>query len=473
MAINKKLIHFNTFENFNSKKLSANVENTKYTLGVNGEIQTGSPDILYQSIIYIKDTQQQWTHGQLYNNTFIEITYLDLVNLKKNNKLIPGYKYKIIDYVTKVASIPDIELTSVEHPFDIIVIADSINTLNENAFACVKQGDDYFINNDLQSWKLKYCIDNDKTKFTWVKDTIDEGAVFNNTIYTRDQSLDKIINNIKYYAFINKSSQIYSKVLKPTSSDTVFLYSNDYYYGEEMFMNGSFSEYHEKQIGSRGIIYYMQDEFGNEASYDFKNILINSKYTFGDTIDDTILGNSRHNKINNIYDSQGVLTINNIILGNSCSYNTFESNCKNITLGNSCQYNSFDFECSNISLGFNSNKNVFGKNCSDMTFGTSLSNKFGNLCRENKLGNNCNYNTFLDVCVNNILLSGVKFCTLEKYCYNNIIPISCSYKHIKSGTHDLSDGFFDDLDLSNYYTKEEIDNTVGDINTILESIINV
>jgi hypothetical protein len=27
-------------------------------------------------------------------------------------------------------------------------------------------------------------------------------------------------------------------------------------------------------------------------------------------------------------------------------------------------------------------------------------------------------------------------------------------------------------DMSNYYTKEEIDNTVGDINTILESIIN-
>ena len=38
-------------------------ENTKYTLGINGEIQNGSPDILYQSIIYIKDTKQQWTHG--------------------------------------------------------------------------------------------------------------------------------------------------------------------------------------------------------------------------------------------------------------------------------------------------------------------------------------------------------------------------------------------------------------------------
>ena len=74
---------------------------------------------------------------------------------------------------------------------------------------------------------------------------------------------------------------------------------NDYFYGEEMTINGSFSGYCEKQIGSRGIIYYMQDEFGNEAPYDFKNILINSKYTFGDTIDDTILGDSQYNKINN------------------------------------------------------------------------------------------------------------------------------------------------------------------------------
>jgi hypothetical protein len=38
MAINKKLIHFNNFSNFNSKKLSANIENTKYTIGIEGSI---------------------------------------------------------------------------------------------------------------------------------------------------------------------------------------------------------------------------------------------------------------------------------------------------------------------------------------------------------------------------------------------------------------------------------------------------
>ena len=67
MAIEKKLIHFKNYSNFNSMKLSANEANTQYTRGVGGAIQNGSPDILYQSICWIKDTKQQWTHGQLYD----------------------------------------------------------------------------------------------------------------------------------------------------------------------------------------------------------------------------------------------------------------------------------------------------------------------------------------------------------------------------------------------------------------------
>lgn len=76
MAINKKLIHFNNFSTFNSQKLSANVENTKYTIGVDGAVQTGAPDILYQSICWIKDTKQQWTHGQLYSLSDTDNTYV-------------------------------------------------------------------------------------------------------------------------------------------------------------------------------------------------------------------------------------------------------------------------------------------------------------------------------------------------------------------------------------------------------------
>ena len=108
MAINKKLIHFNTFENFNSKKLSANIENTKYTLGVNGEIQKGSPDILYQSIVYIKDTKQQWTHGQLYDGSTFDPSDIEyLLNTKvdalnqsigsKQDTLISGTNIKTVN----------------------------------------------------------------------------------------------------------------------------------------------------------------------------------------------------------------------------------------------------------------------------------------------------------------------------------------------------------------------------------------
>lgn len=68
MAINKKLIHFNKKVTFNSQKLSANDSNTQYQVGGTGTVQTGAPDINYQSIVYIKDSKEIWTHGQFYGS---------------------------------------------------------------------------------------------------------------------------------------------------------------------------------------------------------------------------------------------------------------------------------------------------------------------------------------------------------------------------------------------------------------------
>lgn len=54
MAINKKLIHFATKENFDKlTKATSNSDTSK--------------DILYNSICFIKNTNQIWTHGSLYN----------------------------------------------------------------------------------------------------------------------------------------------------------------------------------------------------------------------------------------------------------------------------------------------------------------------------------------------------------------------------------------------------------------------
>lgn len=72
MATKRRLIHFQTFDNFNQMKLSANDDNTQYTVGINGEIVSGTDvDVPYQAIAFIKDTEQIWTHGKLYNNTQI------------------------------------------------------------------------------------------------------------------------------------------------------------------------------------------------------------------------------------------------------------------------------------------------------------------------------------------------------------------------------------------------------------------
>lgn len=65
--ITKKFIHFAHYTTFLSRKLSADINNTTYTLGVGGEVLEGEPDISYQSIVYIKDRKFIFTHGQLYD----------------------------------------------------------------------------------------------------------------------------------------------------------------------------------------------------------------------------------------------------------------------------------------------------------------------------------------------------------------------------------------------------------------------
>ena len=83
------------------------------------------------------------------------------------------------------------------NPFDLIVEALTENTLSENAKACFDNRDTYFseYNANLDAWEIKYCLDNDDSRFDWADTT-----------------------------------------------------------------NG------------KGVIYYMKDEWGNEAHYDFKNI---------------------------------------------------------------------------------------------------------------------------------------------------------------------------------------------------------
>ena len=72
----------------------------------------------------------------------IEISYNQLVRLRNNNLLIPGQFYKIIDFNTSVDvnidEVKSIGVKSAGNQFDVIVLATSKNTLNENAYADYK-----------------------------------------------------------------------------------------------------------------------------------------------------------------------------------------------------------------------------------------------------------------------------------------------------------------------------------------------
>ncbi len=82
MAINKKLIHFNNKSTFNTQKVSTNSTNTSYKVGGVGTTISGAPDIKYQSIVFIKDTQEIWTHDKFYPCPFTKSELQSLLNNK-------------------------------------------------------------------------------------------------------------------------------------------------------------------------------------------------------------------------------------------------------------------------------------------------------------------------------------------------------------------------------------------------------
>ena len=83
------------------------------------------------------------------------VTWQELVNLRDNSELKPGHQYRITDYQCDTIAV---NTRALNHQFDIIVTADSTNTLNESARAAQHNGENYFLGNDLSKWELKYVL---------------------------------------------------------------------------------------------------------------------------------------------------------------------------------------------------------------------------------------------------------------------------------------------------------------------------
>ena len=434
---------------------------------------------------------------------FIEITYDELVSLRDKNELIAGSFYRITDYITTTS---ETDTRSAEHPFDIIVVALNQNTLSEEAYVIQSERDvdGYFSNCNLAAWKIKYCLDNDASKFRWAFNDIEYDIAVGFS-YDDTENLYQFDNWIRFEGNIQVDTQeeLYDRgemneLISHFGYETdskgrrLTLYGRNidgdldeeyedgglnaefkyYYIGEDTidgeiydvwldYNSENFYTLTKKIVSNvtnigKGVIYYMKDEYGNECSYDFKNIMFNRKITdgvidnengidtfvytfswidvygvFGDVnniYDFSIKGNNGDlksdegeisgcygNEIGNYrikyaesdkiqyglndnvfisnYPSNEQYGTNNNKLLNDCRSNSFGSGCETNSFGECCEYNSFGEDCYHNSFGNGCIYNSFGEYC--------YHNSFGNQCDDNILGPYSSFNTFGNKCVNN------------------------------------------------------------------------
>ena len=145
----------------------------------------------------------------------LSATHAGLVQLRNNNRLVPGQWYRITDYnptfVGSSAFLHSGALVSGHHRFDILVMATSYNTLAPDAYACRHEGDTYFQHCLLDKWKLKYSLTDPYEdlgltgikRYTWCDAATDGGIIY--------EMIDEN-NNQCPYDFKNVMIQVYCRI---------------------------------------------------------------------------------------------------------------------------------------------------------------------------------------------------------------------------------------------------------------------
>ena len=436
---------------------------------VNGEPLIGNTDIVI-------------TPGEA---NMVPITYANLKALRDNEQLVPGTWYRITDYeCTTIAN----GTISAQHQFDIVVLAIDSGALDENAFACRNAEDLYFSGEHLDAWRLKYCIDNDKSRFGWAQEESSYIVTGGETYYLSYKG-----NYWEYRRFDPVMGDLFS-FTSPNPSVGDFAFENS-------DLTGRSNEITDVGVGGKGVIYWMRDEWGNEAPYDFKNIrfarwavsditgeltpksldslkdifvydfksnpfffglkdtnytqggltfIIDDKtepanyYTFGGDTDRSLNGGANGcygNVIKPWIDNLGVQQLNNGVWvktddgkeqshhSTTCGYNCHDFTCGNgcydFTCGNGC----YGWTCGNECFDWTCGNECFGWTCGDGCFGWTC----GNVCYGWTCGNNC----YGWTCGND--------------CYDFTCGNDCRLFHLLSGTNgDLTNLITSNASYSQY-----------------------
>jgi len=309
------------------------------------------------------------------------ITYSELKALRDNSQLVPGMQYRITNYT--YTGNQNNTVFGASHNFDIIVTADSVNKLNENARACLHEGDTYFANCKLEAWRLKYAIDNDTNRFEVAKND-GFGVIY----WMKDEW-----NNECPYDFKNVQFKVYVITECSKCPDLVGKYS---------FMDIP-------GITANGQAKYTYTFGENDKS--LKGRAYNNKIT-PYILNNKFLVNSivflDNNSYDNLHDNV-IYSSKNIVFGSDCFGNTINTS-NNIFMGNSCVRNT---------IHYNSYNNIFADNCTG--------NQLGIDCHGNVFNSVCYGIILNDYCESNIFEGRNNSITFNKTCTNNKISPNCNY----------------------------------------------
>lgn len=299
-------------------------------------------------------------------DSYICVTHAELVGLRNEGKLYPGVQYRITDYV---ATTSQENTSSANHPFDIIVTANSSTTLSEKARAIQHEGDTYFSSANLSAWQVWYALDNDAARFAWA-DASGHGIVY--------RLIDEWGNDVPYdfkgimfgdsYTFNRGGWPFNQSDVDDSLNGNCFLnvVKGDTRQGTLRFNNFKFSCYCiTLGVSCVDNMFYACNNI--TLGYGCQNCNL-------DRCGMVRIG-SRCVNISAEYIDIGV---SNIAVGDGC-YDIYIGG-DNITIGKACN---------NISIGSNSGSIFFNNTCSHISLGdTSYNITFGTKCSYIKLGNN-------------------------------------------------------------------------------------
>ena len=239
-----------------------------------------------------------------------KVTHAELVAMRDAGELIAGRRYRIIDFVTTTSQ-PDTR--SAGHRFDIIVMADSSSTLNENATAIKHKFTEeelvvptYFLwrsDNDadygiITKVRVPQSLDdivgrytNDGEEYISNKmlgnytelSSANEDEMLLKWLYTNEDDPNDTESGTDTYSFVSEIS------FDETDDPNYFADSKLNAWQLKYCLDNDITRYlYTDPEKGKGVIYYLEDEFGNRGDFDFKNIQ-HKRYKVTDDSADGIL----------------------------------------------------------------------------------------------------------------------------------------------------------------------------------------